>query len=147
MVMVTIIPQCIAKRKRRTRKTKKRSHMNVCVLTSSPLYETGKLSGKMWEVKEQHWSIIDYLFKLHRVCVCVFIMKDIVRRASGTCRLQQSRDWPLRMYTCSTKTHSSVAILLATWFIDIINNQYINNLIGLIDHWLSYLRWAATISS
>lgn len=145
MFMVTIIPQCIAKRKWRTRKTKKRSHM--CVYSPVLLFMRLESSQERCERSRSDTDRLLTIYLSCIECVCVFIMKDIVRRASGTCRLQQSRDWPLRMYTCSTKTHSSVAILLATWFIDIINNQYINNLIGLIDHWLSYLRWAATISS
>ncbi len=38
-------------------------------------------------------------------------MKDIGRRASGTCRLQQSRDWPRRRYTCNTHTRSCYGYL------------------------------------
>ena len=54
---------------------------------------------------------------LYSVCVfvcvvqCVCVTKDIGRRVSGTCRLQQSRDWPLRTYTCNTHTHRIVAMV------------------------------------
>lgn len=39
--------------------------------------------------------------RLSQTVKCVFIRKDIERRASGTCRLQQSRGWTRRRYTCN----------------------------------------------
>lgn len=75
-----------------------RSQQNQPELTSSPLCGTGRPSGTTSGVKD--WLLI-YWLEASRVLYSS--IKDIERRASGTCRLQRSHDWTRLACTCNTQ--------------------------------------------
>lgn len=71
-------------------------------------------------------------------CVCMFIMKDIGRRVSGTCRLQQSHDLPQRRYiyntqsqtlcTCTDLTSLAQKPVLAADFLSLVTGKIHTNM-------------------